>query len=120
MDHNRPLLQKLHDHIETHPDEHDQFTWGWRGSCGTVLCAAARTAWLTGWELVWAPEPDSSGDDLKMVRHPETGEERTVAAAARDELGLTKDEAQIMFCECDDRDSVLNYIEELLAAADHA
>ena len=51
---NAPLLQKALDHIEAHPDEHDQAHYASRTSgCGTAYCLAGHVAVIEGWTPIF-------------------------------------------------------------------
>lgn len=84
---NVPLLNKVREHIEDHPEEWDQYVW--RSACGTTYCFAGLAALFDGAE--WAAGP---GGGL-VVTSPD-GEE-CVASRAQRALGLTADEAQRLF-----------------------
>jgi hypothetical protein len=53
---NLPLLQKALDHIEAHPEEWNQGSWGQTvQGCGTTACLAGHIALLDGWTPVVRP-----------------------------------------------------------------
>jgi hypothetical protein len=100
-----PLLHKVMDHIEQHPDEHNQSVWASRrpadqadAHCGTAFCFAGHAVNLSpqGYRFVWEPLIDGSGSLALDVRQPGGGKQR-VSDHAADLLGLTVDEADILF-----------------------
>jgi hypothetical protein len=94
---NEPLLQKTLDHITAHPEEHEQLVWVVRGpTCGTAGCAAGWAVTFAGHELRFAPVPivSPSGWTEHAVR---VSDGRTVEYAAREELGLTDEQASLLF-----------------------
>lgn len=71
---NLPLLRKILDHIDAHPEEHDQETW--ESACGTTRCVA-------GWALHF---------DGQKVRA-----DGSIPRRAREVLGLTVSESEALF-----------------------
>jgi hypothetical protein len=89
---NKELLQRTIDYIEAHPEEWDQAEW----RCGTSMCFAGHAAILAGCE--WRDEtgpfvllPDM--EDKKYIY----GDTARVDDAARFMLGLTSNEAMVLF-----------------------
>lgn len=106
---NLPLLRKVLDHIDAHPEEWAQGTWAQRSyplerhvrelnrgravelpvpACGTAFCIAGHAAVMAGFTVSWPSDATSSalltsGDHIEDV--------------ARDELGLTAGEARVLF-----------------------
>ncbi len=71
---NAELAYKVLDHIDAHPEQHDQRSWTEKVGCGTVACFAGWTCLLSGDE----PVPDDDGDidvevwvDGNIVRIPQ-------------------------------------------------
>lgn len=82
---NLPLLRKVLDHIDAHPDQWNQnlfFATDTASSCGTVCCVAGWTAKLTS--DLWV-----EGEELSSGEH--------VEVYAKRELGLGRDEARDLF-----------------------
>lgn len=93
MERNKELFDKIADQIEQYPESHHQGTWGSR--CGTKCCVAGWAARLSGARPAEDPQDGVAwwfcyppGDDTKATMTP--------IYAAR-VLGLTEDEADIMF-----------------------
>ena len=70
---------------DTIPAEWTQDTWGWRGSCGTQACFAGTALLIAGHTLQDTIFRDRDG---KEVWPPD---------AARDELGITSQQASLLF-----------------------
>lgn len=87
---NLPLLRKVLDHIDAHPDEWNQNEWGIqteRSSCGTAFCIAGHVAVMSGAEPVW----DIDGS-MVHVRRP-NGQPTPVGVYAAEQLGITWEES---------------------------
>src|SRR6478609_6380573 len=53
---NLPLLRKVLEHIDAHPEEWHQSVWAMETSaseCGTAFCVAGHTVVMAGGELLW-------------------------------------------------------------------
>lgn len=50
---NVELLQRVLDHITTHPEEHDQTWWAVRDRCGATYCMAGHTVVMAGHRIDW-------------------------------------------------------------------
>jgi hypothetical protein len=93
---NFPLLWKVYDHIVAHPDEWMQRQWAVKtttSSCGTAFCVAGHAAVMTGHTIAW-------DDDLVLTAYvvaPGTLPDLTIENVAKRELGLTSDEADVLF-----------------------
>lgn len=87
---NVPLLQKALDHIEAHPEEWEQESWGVKTPCGTRACLAGHITLIDE----WAPVQYGMlyGDWIEVERD---GERMTVADAARISLGVSDVDAYI-------------------------
>jgi hypothetical protein len=101
---NLPEINRVLAHCEAHPKRHDQGMWlyipesGWTEDeetlitdwqCHTTACLAGWTAILNGWK----PEHI----DSVLVCNPATGEIDSVPTVARKILGLTVEQAQVLF-----------------------
>ncbi len=73
-----------------HPDEFYMGSWYERTACGTTACLAGTAAAQAGWE----PKFNAVGIAEYVVRD---GVVRAVWAVAREYLGLTEDQASVMF-----------------------
>ena len=94
---NLPLLRKVLEHVDAHPDEWTQYTWGvqtTRSSCGTAFCIAGHAATLAGMEPVWKTSGDYVAMDSVMDGDGNTS---YVGDAAQRLLGLTPTEGQELF-----------------------
>lgn len=95
------------------PREHNQLTWGQRTSCGTALCIAGKvvSVYHSPDQLVWTPDEEDIelGVDpieatwwLKYVEVPyanpiDGSALLTISARAMELLGLTDDQANVLF-----------------------
>lgn len=117
---NVPLLRKVMEHIEAHPQEWDQGMWvtGVRtltytsgevvktlpmhtlpyhrdeppAFCGTAFCFAGHVANMTGWNPIWR----GTHFDRQAMHHPVHGD-GDVETLARVELGITMAAAEALF-----------------------
>ena len=123
---NVDLLDKTLDHIKMlvafeadgcEMDQHwNQNWWGTRNECGTTLCFAGWALKLAGHTIVPRSEGNQfhykGGDDLGVEVD---GEDRHIAKVAREELGLTNYEKQLLFCSSnrlDDLERRVTHIKE--------
>lgn len=102
---NVPLLRKTLEHIEAHPEEHDQCTW--RSPCGSTMCFAGHAAVINGAAMV--------GEAVVLT--PE-GDERPVSTYAAKILGLTCGEAEELFYDCSYLDEVRVVVTDLIERAE--
>ncbi|MGA5467153.1 hypothetical protein [Mycobacterium sp. NPDC050041] len=93
---NLPLARKVLEHLEAHPDEHDQRHFGYRTPCGTTLCIAGTALMLNGDPIHWS-------DQGYLTNGPGTSaaDELDVRAAAV--LGLSRIQAAELFYEAENR-----------------
>lgn len=90
---NVPLLRKTLEHIEAHPEEHNQRVWAVRTSCGTAACLAGWVVQLAGRDLDWV-----DGVCGPFATHVQVDEETvSIRAMAMMELGLDGTRANILF-----------------------
>lgn len=124
---NLPLLRKVLDHIDAHPNEWYQSEWGIRTdsypltfidgnapACGTAFCIAGHAAVMSGATPVWGEE-----GNLSYIRPPGGGF-ADVQEFARKALGLTHDEASSLdglFAAENDRDEIQRHAEAIAARA---
>jgi len=109
------VMRAALEHVVSHPDEHDQETWGLRydrevvyddaydrpvPACRTVFCLAGHAAvTVLGARPVWAyvaPDGDARGS-LQGVVPPGESFRRDVERYARESLGLTFHQANQLF-----------------------
>ncbi len=127
---NLPLLRKILDKIDTDPESWVQGCWGmeWNSitgdiiadqhrqlgrahtACGTAYCIAGHAAILTGWK----PSTWSLGEASAYWEH-EDGRERRISVIGRDALGLTGEEAEMLFSGGNSRAEV-QLLAEIIAA----
>lgn len=109
---NLPLLRKVLDHIDAHPEEHDQVTWGFEyrwpsaqflieehlraGKCGTAMCIA-------GWAV--------------SLGAPQTFDGNWGEEDARAVLGLTPRESADLFAADNTRGAIQGCVERIAARA---
>lgn len=95
---NLPLLRKILDQVDAHPETWSQTVWGIQrqvegAACGTAFCIAGHAAMMTGAEPFWDKRGGGGGTwVLNLVRDAD-GQPWEVDAYARAQLGLTEDEA---------------------------
>ena len=99
---NVPLLTKVMDHIDAHPDEHDQDVWARRldaaSPCGTTYCFAGHAVNMTlapGERFLFLNH-DYPSPIAFSVRLGPAGI-RDVPDLARERLGLSRGEALALF-----------------------
>ena len=94
---NVELLGQVMEYITEHPEEHDQKVWAQRTRTGVVGCVAYHTTRLSGRELHW---PSQCNGEARFVQD---GENVTpIFVAARDALGLTSQQADVLFDAAND------------------
>jgi hypothetical protein len=80
---NLELIDKVWQHIQDHPEQHQQSAWIDIGSCGTAACFAGHTLLMSGY---------SPSDIMELLNHD--GGVRKPAAKL---LGLTRMECATLF-----------------------
>lgn len=100
------LLDRVMDHIETHPEEYFQLDW----VCGTTACVGGRTCIL-------------SGDTPKLIRRGTqiradfvvtvAGDTRDIGDRARELLGLTSEQADRLFWGDNTLDDVRSMVRQI-------
>ena len=112
---NLPLLRKVLEHVDAHPDEWNQHAWGMqtsRSACGTAFCIAGHAAVMAGLTPVWK----RTGDETFMHSVVDAdGNEVFVAYAAQDALGLTGAEQEQLFWLYNSRADVQTVAERIAA-----
>jgi hypothetical protein len=90
---NTDRLTAVLEHIEQHPEQHDQESWSMRTDCGTTACAAGWTV------LLYAPNEQFAyyvhGVSSEAADYLMSGED--IPCLARRLLGLNYDEVQALF-----------------------
>lgn len=90
---NVPLLRKVMEHVEAHPEEWDQANW--ISHCGTKACFAGWALHFTGHTLTWVDEDSVSLDGRDPYMTPSD-----VINTACKELGITQREGVRLFDSC--------------------
>lgn len=111
---NIPLARKVIEHIESHPEEHDQSRFVAKTRCGTTACIAGHALLLSG-EYDLHPMQVGDVDDFRRV----DGTDDFVIAsdAGQVVLGLTDHQRDVLFYNLQDENDALDYLRGLLAAA---
>ena len=93
---NYPLLWKVYDHIKAHPEEWHQGAWASKthNTCGTAFCFAGHAVMMAhpDAEPAWYAEHNST-DNVVMS----DGECREIMTLAMDDLGLSDNDADVLF-----------------------
>lgn len=115
---NREFANKVAEHIEQHPDQHNQGMWIWMVREENdwqveEACTLGRAALLAGWA------PDMSGlDDLSWVDGESAstehvsrgGPEETVFSVAQDALGISRSDATWLFYSKRTTEEILTFL----------
>lgn len=118
---NLPLLRKVLDHIDAHPDEWYQATWGIqteRSACGTAFCIAGHAIAMSGEHVVSFDSGGSmlvDGEDYIVVEG--VGEVEAPEYIGSRLLGLTSEEADDLFAGNCTREAVQRHAEAIAARA---
>jgi hypothetical protein len=113
---NYPLLRKTLEHIEAHPEEHDQGTWGLETQCGTTMCFAGQAVVLDGLSPIWTNLIQGPADERQMISVVmKDGTLHSVYDGAQRILGLSNGEAEALFMDCMTLEDVRVLVAELLA-----
>lgn len=107
---NVPLLRKVLEHIEAHPQEWEQSEW----RCETGMCFAGTCVDILG--AKWAYPADINDTDLAALIEWD-GERRTCWDVARSELGLTDDQVGRLFRAENTLDDLRRYVAALESGA---
>ncbi len=108
---NYPLLRKTWEHIEAHPEEHDQDHWGRTTPCGTTMCFAGQAVVLGGLKPIW--ETVDGAEEMTGAEF-ENGIQLHVWDAAEKILGLSPGESDRLFMDCNNLEDVRQVIGEYL------
>ncbi|MAY48819.1 MAG: hypothetical protein CMH38_03490 [Microbacterium sp.] len=104
---NTELLQRVMQHIDDHPEQHNQAVW-LRHDCGTAACFAGWAALLSD-ELVEVQDVEVDGMfyDRAGVMHATSG-------AAVKVLGVTGEESDVLFDATNSRDMLRLMVKDLV------
>lgn len=104
---NAALAYRVLDHIDAHPEQHNQGDWIARiDDCGTAGCFAGWTCLLSGDEPVWYRHNPRATDAIAV-----DGVVRSVGVRAQELLGIDSTERYNLFHEEND----LNDLHRLVA-----
>lgn len=114
---NLPLLRKVLDHIDAHPEEWHQSLWGMETSnaCGTALCIAGHAMVMSGYAT--SERTGVPGRPLEFFTPDGRCVEYTEAEHGQRLLGLTRAEAEYLFRGGNTRQVVQRYAEAIAARA---
>jgi len=88
---NIELLNKVMNHIELHPNQHDQTVWAERTVCGTAMCFAGWAVVLSGGKIAFA------GNSTRTSQCRIDGAMDDIDLVAERLLGLSMDDANDLF-----------------------
>lgn len=131
------LLSKVMDHIEHHPEEHDQTYWATKTTttaCGTAFCFAGHAVNMTlgpnermVWEGIFTSSddnrmvigsswvgPSKEGDDARVLK--DYSSLVPISTRAVDELGLMRIEAYDLFRATNTRQDLRLMVDNLVRA----
>lgn len=120
---NVPLLTKVMEHIELHPDEHDQSEWAQSDSpqseCGTVKCFAGHAVAMTmdqGERFTWIRPTPFLDYRATGIQDADGRFADRIVDRARQELGLTIQEAGSLFYSAKSRAELRHMVDALIEA----
>lgn len=108
---NLPLLRKVLEHIDAHPEEWYQSSWGIhtpQSACGTAFCVAGHAVMLSGEGYTFAPDGEFY-DSAELPVHP--------AEEAQKLLGLLDEEGDFLFAGSNTREHVQSIAEDIAMRA---
>ena len=123
---NLPLLRKVLDHVDAHPQEWNQGTWivqtrNVDQSCGTACCIAGWASLLSGDEPEFEPMLGLTATGLVYEARAATvatdNGERFISRRAQELLGLTSVEADELFAGGNSRAQVQRIAEQIAERA---
>lgn len=94
---NVALLEATLQQIKDHPDQHFQAVWAIKRDCGTAMCFAGWANHLSGWQPVDWYTGVGFGEYARSQIFAKDGEEIFAGHLASRLLGLTTEEADILF-----------------------
>lgn len=108
-----PLARKVLEHIEAHPEEHNQAYFAGRNECGTTACIAGHTLLVSGQYHLGAFD----GEEFEFIQSA-TGEYVIASDTAQEMLGLTQDQRETLFFSLQDEGEALDYLRSLIEVAE--
>lgn len=113
MPYNIELFKQINEIISTQPDRHDQGTWESQSSaCGTTRCVAGWAVHLTVKADLFTLDDDGYATTSPEVRalaaqqnRGGISKSRSIPRIARELLGLTADEATVLFFYADEEEA---------------
>jgi hypothetical protein len=111
---NAELAWRVIDHIDAHPDQHDQGHWVRQTDCGTTACFAGWTTILSGDRPVTElPGYVDGFTDVVTVDPEGRSYDLTVQARARELLGITHQAAHDLFYNAMSLDDLRDAVAEI-------
>jgi len=108
---NAELAWRVMDHIDAHPEQHNQGAWFFRqpaSDCGTKACFAGWASLLSGDEPKWA-----HGYQLQTDAVIAGGKTRYIEARAMELLGISGDQADALFYGANSREDLGRLVAEI-------
>jgi hypothetical protein len=90
---NYPLLWKVYEHIEAHPEEWMQAAWAIKSACGTAYCFAGHAVLIAEPTARFIFSSQGESDRVHVLGHGM----RWIDEVAMDALGLRAEEASVLF-----------------------
>lgn len=104
---NLPLLRKVLEHIDAHPEEWRQGSWASGAVCGTAYCVAGHALVMDGTHvLTYDPHWGLKVDGLDYVTDSDGDEIEAPGYFGREVLGLTHGEGLALFAGGNSRETV--------------
>lgn len=120
------LLSKVMEHIEQHPDEHDQGVWASRpiestsdSACGTAFCFAGHAVNMTMAEqdrFMFGVGDDNWDFLVAYSVQDSDGMRRAIPALARQRLGVSNDEGVELFASSNTMEQLRALVDDLIGA----
>lgn len=107
MARNTELLERVMQHITDHPEQHNQSMWV--NECGTAACFAGWATLLSGW-YVQRVAPSK----VVYVAHQDDLRDFLVNDLAVELLGITNDEADVLFGYGNSREMLQLMVKDLV------
>jgi hypothetical protein len=108
---NRELLERTMQYIEDHPEEHYQGMWFMKTECGTTACFAGWACLLSGLTPDFTQRPYNFTDRSSYYVKDD---ERWVKPIATELLGVSEDDAEILFHSANSLDELKLMVKDLL------
>lgn len=113
---NIPLAREVLEHLEAHPEEHDQAAFARENECGTTLCIAGHSLLLSGQYGL-----TQHADGLHEFDFIDKADRQVVtlpSLIAQGLLGLSFHEQDRLFFQLQNEGEALNYLRELIEDAE--